>query len=210
MGNYDWKFSTIGGMTRVNIERGEDIRHLAELDEKLWTVLSCPVSGMEFDEKTLKYIDTDNDGHIWEAGSNANYVWLASALNDEKFKICPSQNNWGGWVRNGSGAISALDAPVRFKATATDVDGVLYIEAWYTYDVESDNPTWTPITYTVDGVVVSGPQSTGKSTSIFGNGIGFRAGHTHSGAQIWDIVAYETADPTNVVFNSNGNAASPQ
>ena len=54
MSNYDWKFSTIGGMTRVNIERGEDIKHLGELDEKLWTVLSCPVSGMEFDEKTLK------------------------------------------------------------------------------------------------------------------------------------------------------------
>ena len=37
---YDWKFSTVGGVTRVNIESGEDIAHLDELDQKLWTVLS--------------------------------------------------------------------------------------------------------------------------------------------------------------------------
>ena len=40
---YGWKFSTVGGVTRVNIESGEDIAHLNELDQKLWTVLSCPV-----------------------------------------------------------------------------------------------------------------------------------------------------------------------
>ena len=36
-GNYDWKFSTVGGVTRVNIESGQDIMHLDELDRKLWT-----------------------------------------------------------------------------------------------------------------------------------------------------------------------------
>ena len=51
---YDWKFSTVGGVTRVNIETGADVAHLNELDQKLWTVLSCPVSGLEFDEKTLE------------------------------------------------------------------------------------------------------------------------------------------------------------
>ena len=32
---YDWKFSVVGGVTRVNIETGEDIAHLDELDQKL-------------------------------------------------------------------------------------------------------------------------------------------------------------------------------
>ena len=32
---YDWKFSTVGGVTRVNIENGQDIAHLSELDQKL-------------------------------------------------------------------------------------------------------------------------------------------------------------------------------
>jgi hypothetical protein len=87
MGNYEWKFSTIGGMTRVNIEKGEDIKHLGELDEKLWTVLSCPVSGMEFDEKTLKYIDTDNDGHVHVDEVVAASKWLTSVINDPELLL---------------------------------------------------------------------------------------------------------------------------
>ena len=87
MSNYDWKFSTIGGMTRVNIEKGEDIKHLDELDEKLWTVLSCPVSGMEFDEKTLKYIDTDHDGHVHVDEVVAASKWLTSVINDPELLL---------------------------------------------------------------------------------------------------------------------------
>lgn len=41
MAQYNWTFATIGGTTRVKIQSGEDIRHLGELDEKLWTVF-CP------------------------------------------------------------------------------------------------------------------------------------------------------------------------
>ena len=52
-GEYDWKFSTVGGMTRVSIHSGEDLAHLDELDKKLWTVLSCPTQGLEFDQRTL-------------------------------------------------------------------------------------------------------------------------------------------------------------
>ena len=61
---YPWKFASVGGTVRVNIQSGEDIRHLGELDRKLWTVLSCPVDGLEFDAHTLKLIDTDADGKI--------------------------------------------------------------------------------------------------------------------------------------------------
>lgn len=61
---YKWNFSKIGGVTRVNIETGEDIAHLQELDQKMWTVLSCPVKGLEFDAKTLSLLDSDGDGKI--------------------------------------------------------------------------------------------------------------------------------------------------
>ena len=56
---YDWSYSSFGGVVRVNVRNGEDIAHLGELDQKLWTVLSCPVKGLEFDEKTLQMLDTD-------------------------------------------------------------------------------------------------------------------------------------------------------
>ncbi len=62
--SYAWKYTKIGGVTRINIETGDDIAHLPELDQKQWTVLSCPSTGLEFDPKTLGYLDTDGDGHI--------------------------------------------------------------------------------------------------------------------------------------------------
>ena len=63
-GNYDWKFSTVGGVTRVCIESGNDILHLDELDRKLWTALSCPLKDLELDEKTMTMLDTNGDGKI--------------------------------------------------------------------------------------------------------------------------------------------------
>ena len=61
---YKFTFTTLGGNTRVLISKGEDLRHLGELDEKMWTVLSCPTTGLEIPEDTLKLIDTDKDGQI--------------------------------------------------------------------------------------------------------------------------------------------------
>lgn len=61
---YEWKYCSLGGITRVTITSGEDIAHLAELDQKMWTVLSCPVKGLELDERTLDLIDYDRDGKI--------------------------------------------------------------------------------------------------------------------------------------------------
>ena len=82
MSNYDWKFSTIGGKNRVNIKSGEDIKHLGELDQKLWTVLSSPVVGLEFDAKTLKMLDSNNDGriHVNEVVKAAE--WITSVIKD--------------------------------------------------------------------------------------------------------------------------------
>ena len=64
MANYKWTFSNVGGATRVRIQSAEDIRHLGELDKKMWTVLSCPVSGLEICEESLKAIDIDGDGKL--------------------------------------------------------------------------------------------------------------------------------------------------
>ncbi len=79
---YDWKFSTVGGVTRVNIENGDDIAHLDELDQKLWTVLSCPVKGLEFDERTLAMMDSDKDGKLRVNEVVAAAQWLRKVLED--------------------------------------------------------------------------------------------------------------------------------
>lgn len=77
---YNWKFTTVGGVTRVSIESGEDIAHLSELDQKLWTVLSCPVKGLEIDEETLRMVDVDGDGKIHANDVIATSQWLCKAL----------------------------------------------------------------------------------------------------------------------------------
>ena len=77
---YKWDFDNIGGCSRVRISKGEDIRHLAELDPKMWTVLSCPVKGLEIDEKSLAYIDADADGKIRIGDVVSTSQWICSAL----------------------------------------------------------------------------------------------------------------------------------
>ena len=86
-GNYDWKFSTVGGVTRVNIESGQDILHLDELDRKLWTALSCPLKGLEIDEKTMTMLDTNGDGKIHIEEVVAASKWLTSVINDPELLL---------------------------------------------------------------------------------------------------------------------------
>jgi hypothetical protein len=84
---YEWKFSKIGGVTRVNIETGEDIAHLAELDQKMWTVLSCPTKGLEIDDKTLEILDLDHDGKIKVNEVISASQWLTKVLKDPNLLI---------------------------------------------------------------------------------------------------------------------------
>jgi hypothetical protein len=86
-GNYDWKFSTVGGVTRVCIESGEDILHLDELDRKLWTALSCPLKDLEIDEKTMTMLDTNGDGKIHIEEVVAASKWLTSVINDPELLL---------------------------------------------------------------------------------------------------------------------------
>ena len=84
MANYKWSFANVGGVTRVRIQSAEDIRHLGELDKKMWTVLSCPVNGLEISSESLKLMDLDGDGklRVEEVIATANY--LCAALKDVK------------------------------------------------------------------------------------------------------------------------------
>lgn len=82
MGKYNWTYTYVGGVPRVKIATGEDIAHLDELDQKMWTVLSCPVKGLEIAEKSLQYMDTNKDGNIHVEEVIATVNWLKAALKD--------------------------------------------------------------------------------------------------------------------------------
>ncbi|MET0263180.1 MAG: hypothetical protein ABW223_09800 [Rariglobus sp.] len=77
-----WKFFRIGGLDQVSIETGADLLALKELDQKLWVALSCPVKGLELDEKTLALIDRDKDGRIRVPELLAAIDWAHLHLED--------------------------------------------------------------------------------------------------------------------------------
>ena len=79
---HTWTYANIGGSTRVIIKSGKDIQHLAELDEKLWTVLACPTSGLEIPEESLLCMDPNNDQKIHISDVITTSKWLCQVLHD--------------------------------------------------------------------------------------------------------------------------------
>jgi hypothetical protein len=79
---HSWTFFRTGGLDQVALTTGADLLALEHLDQKLWVALSCPVKGLELDEKTLALIDTDNDGRIRAPELIAVIKWAAAHLND--------------------------------------------------------------------------------------------------------------------------------
>lgn len=77
-----WKYASIGGMTRIDINSGEDIARLGELEQTKWTVLSCPVKELHFDKATLEILDGDNDGRIHANDVIEKAQWLTSVLSN--------------------------------------------------------------------------------------------------------------------------------
>lgn len=84
---YKWEYVNLGGSTRVKINSGEDLAHLDELDPKMWTVLSCPTTGLEIDEKSLKYMDCDDDGKLRVNDIICVSRWITSVLKDKNLLL---------------------------------------------------------------------------------------------------------------------------
>ncbi|MBF8259510.1 MAG: hypothetical protein HW377_1884 [Actinobacteria bacterium] len=80
--NHRWRFFRAGGFDQVLLETGADLTSLGALDQKLWVALSCPVSGIEFDAKSLAFIDADGDGHIRAPEILAAVQWAGKVLKD--------------------------------------------------------------------------------------------------------------------------------
>lgn len=77
---HQWRFFKAGGFDQVSLDRGEDFVHLAELDQKLWAALACPVDGLACDPATLALIDADGDGRVRASELLAAVQWTLSCL----------------------------------------------------------------------------------------------------------------------------------
>ncbi|HIJ94936.1 MAG TPA: hypothetical protein HPP94_04215 [Desulfuromonadales bacterium] len=88
---HPWKFFRAGGFDQVLLESGEDLLALAQLDKKLWSALSCPIKGIEFDQRTLQLIDSDADGHIRVPEVLAAVEWAGRNLSNHQVLITGAQ-----------------------------------------------------------------------------------------------------------------------
>lgn len=78
--HHSWQFFRAGGFDQVQLNSATDLLALAELDQKLWVALSCPVQGIEFDARSLFFIDSDNDGHVRAPELIAAITWANERL----------------------------------------------------------------------------------------------------------------------------------
>ena len=87
-----WRFYRTGGFDQVRIDSAADLEHLHELDQKLWSVLGCPTSGLEFDTRTLQMLDSDGDGQIRSPEIIAATRWITTVLKDAALLFTPGDS----------------------------------------------------------------------------------------------------------------------
>lgn len=75
---HTWRFFRAGGVDQVQLTTGQDLMALDQLDQKLWVALACPVKGLEIDERTLAFIDTDHDGRVHATELIEAITWAGS------------------------------------------------------------------------------------------------------------------------------------
>lgn len=80
--NHRWKFFRAGDFNQVSLATGADLMDLDQLDQKLWVALACPITGLYFDERTLRLIDTDSDRRVRAPELIAAVRWAGNLLKD--------------------------------------------------------------------------------------------------------------------------------
>ena len=151
--SHRWKFFRTGGFDQVCIETAEDLRHLGELDQKLWAVLTVPTSGLEFDERTLQLIDTRGEGCVRASDLLAAVNWTCDLLRDPQMLFVPGDalpldaiNETHADGAAAAGAARALLAALG-RPDATDIALA---------DLSDTAPLFAPQQFNGDGVVVPG------------------------------------------------------
>ena len=77
-----WRFFRAGGFDQVRLDTAAELLAIDQLDQKLWVALSCPVKGIEFDARTLAFVDSDADGQIRPPELIAAVQWAGARLKD--------------------------------------------------------------------------------------------------------------------------------
>lgn len=77
---HTWRFFRSSGFYQVDLVTPSDLLALRQLDQKLWTALSCPTAGLELDARTVALLDADKDGRIRAPEILATIDWADALL----------------------------------------------------------------------------------------------------------------------------------
>ncbi len=86
------RYFRAGGFNQLYLETADDLKALSSLDQTLWVASSCPTTGLDMEEATLKLMDIDGDGRIRVPEILAAVHWTLSALKDPS--SLPEGRDW--------------------------------------------------------------------------------------------------------------------
>lgn len=155
---YNWKFFKSARCVQVKLEKGSDIAALAELDQKLWTVMSAATDGLRFDAGTLKLLDSDGDGRVRVPEVLAAVEWMAKRFRNLDFLLAGKQELDLADVDDSSDEGKALLASLKnilFRAGKESATAISLADVTGTTDVFNGQPL------NGDGVVT--PKSTSEA-----------------------------------------------
>lgn len=77
-----WRFFRAGGFDQVRLDTAAELLAIDTLDQKLWVALSCPVKGIEFNNRTLSFVDGNGDAQVRAPELIAAVQWAGARLKD--------------------------------------------------------------------------------------------------------------------------------
>jgi hypothetical protein len=75
-----WAFDRLGGFDQVRFSSDSDWQDLAQLDPKLWAVLSCPTRQLAVEDVTFDLLDSDHDGRVRVSEVLKAVSWVCELL----------------------------------------------------------------------------------------------------------------------------------
>ena len=82
-----WRFFRAGGFDQVRLETAAELLAIGELDQKLWVALACPTQGVEFDARTMAFVDSDADGFVRAPELIAAVDWAGQRLTQHEVLV---------------------------------------------------------------------------------------------------------------------------
>ena len=144
---HQWKFFRAGGFDQVKIESGADLANLDQLDQKLWTALACPTTGIEFDKRTAELIDLDKDGRIRAPELIAAAKFATGALKNADLLL--KESDTLAFAEIADAAIAASAKQIAQFLGKKDAIGLSVAE------VSDANKIFANTTFNGDGVIIS-------------------------------------------------------